>query len=235
MVTKGAARKTGVRKPGPAGAALTRKGRAPVKRAPSGAAPGARGASRKAASTVVKRGSSKRPPARPTIFLSYRHAQPTTEIANKLFTALVPASEVWDAEVFMDDNALEPADLFDQKIIDALDRTTHFIVLLTNGYWSSQYCRKELARAVEHFEKGRKARLLFVKVEELDPNHFTFSKDRSAGRINSDHPVINRIGDVQFLGPFNDSRQLVRLKWENEATLGDQIAQLVKRLERVVK
>ena len=172
-----------------------------------------------------------RPPARATIFLSYRHAPPTTEIATRLFTALVPASEVWDAEVFMDDNAIEPADLFDEKIIEALDRTTHFIVLLTNGYWSSQYCRKELSRAVEHFEKGRKARLLFVKVEELDPNHFTFSKDRSAGRIKSDNPVIGKIGDVQFLGPFNESRQLVRLQWESEATLGDQIAQRDKIAE----
>ncbi len=135
----------------------------------------------------------------------------------------------------MDDHDIEPADLFDQKIIAALDRTTHFIVLLTNSYWSSEYCRKELARAVERFEKGRKALLLFVKVEELDPNHFTFAKDRVSGRIKSANPLIQKIGDVQFLGPFNEARQLVRLQWENEAKLGDQIAQLVRRLGRVVK
>lgn len=134
----------------------------------------------------------------------------------------------------MDDHDIEPADLFDQQILAALDRATHFVVLLTNSYWSSEYCRKELSRAVQRFEDTRSVRLLFVKVEELDPNHFIFTRDRTAGRIRSDHPVINRIGDVQFLGPFNDSVQLVRLQWEKEAKLGDQIAQLVLRLGRVI-
>jgi hypothetical protein len=169
-----------------------------------------------------------------TIFISYRHEQPTAAIARKLFTALVPATEVWNADVFMDTHDIEPADLFDQKILEALDKTTHFVVLLTNSYWSSNYCRKELSRIVQRFEKIRTVRLLFVKVDELDPNHFTFTKDRTAGRIRSNHPVIDKIGDVQFLGPFNNSMQLVRLQWENEARLGDQIAQLIQRLERVI-
>ena len=169
-----------------------------------------------------------------TVFISYRHAAPTTDIANRLFTALAPPAEVWEADVFMDDHAIEPADLFDAEIIAALDRTTHFIVLLTNGYWASAYCRKEVARVVERFETGGGVRLLFVLVEELDPNHFTFSRDRAAGRIRSDSPLIARIGDVQFLGPFDENRRLVRLSWEDEAKLGDQLAQLVKRLERVI-
>jgi hypothetical protein len=172
--------------------------------------------------------------AAPTVFISYRHANPTAAIAKRLFTALVPASEVWNADVFMDQHALEPADLFDQAILAALDRTTHFIVLLTNDYWSSDYCRKELARVVERFEKDGSVRLLFVKVEELDPAHFAFAKDRTSGRIKSANPVIQRIGDVQFLGPFNEVVQLVRLEWENPAKLGDQIAQLVKRLGQVI-
>jgi hypothetical protein len=192
-------------------------------------------ATKTAAKTADPSGRIARNRARPTIFLSYRHAPPTTDIASKLFVALVPAAEAWDADVFMDDHDIEPADLFDQKILAALDRTTHFVVLLTNSYWSSEYCRKELARAVERFEKGRKALLLFVKVEELDPKYFTFAKDRVSGRINSDNPLIENVGNVQFLGPFNEARQLVRLQWENEARLGDQLAQLVKRLELVVK
>jgi hypothetical protein len=173
-----------------------------------------------------------------TIFISYRHGAlpdpPTTAIARKLYIALVPAADVWNADVFMDDHDLEPADLFDQKIIAALDRTTHFIALLTNAYWSSEYCRKELARVVSRFEADRSVRLLFVKVEELDPNHFAFTKDRTAGRIRSGDPVIDRIGDVQFLGPLNDQLQLERLEWESPAKLGDQVAQLIRRLERVI-
>jgi hypothetical protein len=173
-------------------------------------------------------------PGRPTIFISYRHAAPTTEIATKLFTALVPAGEAWNADVFMDDNEVEPADLFDEKMVEALDRTTHFVVLLTNAYWSSDYCRKEVARIVERFEARAPVRLLFVMVEELNPDHFIFAKDRLSGRIKSASPLIAKIGDVQFLGPFDANRRLVRLAWESEAKLGDQLAQLVQRLQRVM-
>lgn len=146
----------------------------------------------------------------------------------------MPPADTWGADVFMDDNAIEPADLFDREIVAALDRTTHFIVLLTNSYWSSEYCRKEVARVVQRFEDGNAVRLLFVKAEELDPRHFTFSKDRSAGRIKSRDPIIEKVGDVQFLGPFDTSLRLVRLEWDNEAKLSDQLAQLVARLERVI-
>jgi hypothetical protein len=173
--------------------------------------------------------------ASPTVFISYRHDSPAFDIASKLYIALVPAAEFWGADVFMDEHDIEPADLFDRTILDALDRTTHFIVLLTNSYWSSSYCRKELARVVERFERDGSVRLLFIKVEELDPNHFTFTKDRTAGRIRSGHPIVDRIGDVQFLGPFDDRLQLVRLAWDRPAMLGDQVAQLISRLERVIK
>jgi hypothetical protein len=172
--------------------------------------------------------------SKPTIFISYRHAPPTAAIASRLYIALVPAAEVWEADVFMDEQDLEPADLFDTTIIAALDRTTHFIVLLTNAYWSSPYCRKEMARIVERFEHDRSVRLLFVMVEELQPEHFTFAKDRASGRIVSDDPVLRTVGDVQFLGPFDESRRLVRLKYDNDALLGDQLAQLIRRLERVI-
>lgn len=188
---------------------------------------------RRPRTAIQRRSTPRQAPARPTIFISYRHAPPTTAIANRLFTALVPAAEAWNADVFMDTN-LAPSDLYDAEILSALDRTTHFIVLLNNEYWSSAYCRKEVARIVERFERDRGVLLLFVKVEELDPKHFIFSKDRSAGRIRSDNPLIERIGDVQFLGPFDESGRLVRLCWENEAKLGDQLAQLVNRLERVI-
>ena len=134
----------------------------------------------------------------------------------------------------MDDHEVEPADLFDEKIVSALDRTTHFVVLLTNAYWGSDYCRKEVARIVERFEAQAPVRLLFVLVEDLNPDYFLFTRDRLAGRIKSTSPLIEKIGDVQFLGPFDENRRLVRLAWENEARLGDQIAQLIRRLQRVI-
>jgi hypothetical protein len=170
----------------------------------------------------------------PCIFISYKHAPPTTPIARDLYTALVPASEAWGAELFMDEQAIEPAGLFDPVIVAALDRCTDCIVLLSNAYWASAYCRKELLRVLGRFETDRSARLHFVMVEKLDPNHFTFAKDRAAGRIVSDDPVVQKIGDVQFLGPFDDYGRLVRLQWDQPALLGDQIAQLVERLGKVV-
>lgn len=48
-------------------------------------------------------------------------------------------------------------------------------------------------------------------------------------------PLVKRLGDVQFLGPFDANQRLVRLAWENEAELGDQIASLIDGLERTLK
>jgi hypothetical protein len=172
---------------------------------------------------------------RPTIFISYRHEAPTTDIAQRLRAALLPPAQGWNAEVFMDSRDVEPGTLFDKKIMAALDRTTHFIVLLTNAYWNSPYCQKELRRAMRRFGRSRSVLPLFVKAEELDPDHFTFGQDRSSGRIRSKDAVIRKIGDVQFLGPFNEQWQLVRLKWEEPAALGDQIAQLIRRLQPLIE
>lgn len=170
----------------------------------------------------------------PCVFLSYRHAPPTTMVARELHTALIPATEAWGADLFMDEQDIEPAELFDQVIVGALDRCTDFVVLLSNGYWASAYCRKELLRVLGRFERERSVRLHFVKVDELDPNHFTFAKDRAAGRIVSDDPQVQRIGDVQFLGPFDEYGRLMRLAWDRPGPLSDQLGQLVQRLGKVV-
>ena len=58
----------------------------------------------------------------PGIFLSFRHTLPTTLIARELCTALLPASGAWAAELFMDEQGIEPADLFDAGILGALER-----------------------------------------------------------------------------------------------------------------
>jgi hypothetical protein len=173
--------------------------------------------------------------SRPTIFISYRHESPTAEIAQKLRLALLPPAAAWNADLFMDSQSIEPGTLFDPQIIAALDRTTHFIVLLTNAYWNSPYCRKELERAMRRFGKDGSVVPLFVKAEELDPKYFILAPDSRSGRIRGGEPVIRKIGDVQFLGPFNEQWQLVRLKWEQPAALGDQIAQLIKRLEPLIE
>ena len=175
----------------------------------------------------------KRKVRRPTIFISYRHVAPTTDIARKLHLALRAPAEAWGADLFMDEHDLEPADLFDKRILGALDRATHFIVLLTNEYWASAYCRKELGQVIDRFERKQNVRLLFVKAEELDPNLMKVPPSGATG-VAPEQRLIQRVGDVQFLGPFNDQLQLVRLDWERPAALSDQLAQLVKRLSGVI-
>lgn len=197
--------------------------------------PGKRARATRAGASAARKGVSRARRDRPaTIFISYRHQPPSAQIAEKLYEALVPAADTWGAEIYMDRHAIEPGGLFDREIVDALDRTTHFVALLNNSYWGSDYCRKEIARVVDRFEKRRSVRLLFVKAEEFDLAHFSFNRDRRSGRISSDDPIIEKVGDLQFLGPFDDARQLERLAWEREARLSDQLAALVKELERVI-
>jgi NAD(P)-dependent dehydrogenase (short-subunit alcohol dehydrogenase family) len=181
-------------------------------------------ASRTVQRTVAVRAAAKQP-ARPAIFISYKHANPTTGIATKLFEALRPAANAWGADLFMDKTSVEPSDLFDSKIVAALERTTHFIALLNNTYWNSAYCQKEITRAVERFEEDRgSVRLLFVKAGNFNPDHLRLR-----------NKLVARVGDVQFLGPFNAARQLERLEWENEARLDDQIADLIQSMEGVIQ
>jgi hypothetical protein len=187
----------------------------------------ARAASRKPARKPPVAGAA--PARQPTIFISYTHRKPSADIANKLRLALRPAADTWGAALFMDQSELEPGDLYDQKIVAALDRTTHFISLLNDEYWDSKYCQKELYRVLDRFEADRSsARLLFVKAGSFDETLYRIKTEGPIAR------VVRAVGDLQFLGPFDNVRRLVRLSWENEAVLGDQISELVRSLKGVI-
>lgn len=171
--------------------------------------------------------------ARPTIFISYRHGDPSTVIAREVYTALDAVADGLGFDLFMDQHDIEPADLFDEVILEGLDRTTHFLALLDNEYWASSYCRKELAHAITRYEKHEPVRILFVKAGAIRPEYMMLKRDREAGRITTE-PLIERIGDLQFLGPFDRARRLDRLKHENLAELRDQISDLIDELARVL-
>jgi hypothetical protein len=173
--------------------------------------------------------------AKPTVFISYRHGAPSTSIARKLHTALKVISEALKFDVFMDEHDVEPADLFDKKIVAGLKETTHFIALIDNEYWTSEYCRKELGHAISGYEKNGKPLLLFVQAGSIDPQYLTIDAIRAEGKIKSRDPLIKRISDVQFLGPFSRNRRLERLRFENSAKLQDQILSLTEELVRVLQ
>jgi hypothetical protein len=170
---------------------------------------------------------------RPTVFISYRHGDPSTLIAREVHTALDAVADGLGFDLFMDQHDNEPGDLFDKVILEGLDRTTHFLALLDNDYWASKYCHKELAHAITRYEKGDPVRILFVKAGAIKPEYMMLKKDREAGQIKTE-PLIERIGDLQFLGPFDKARRLERLTPENINNLRDQISDLIDELARVL-
>src|SRR5258706_582649 len=173
--------------------------------------------------------------AKPTVFISYRHGEPSTYIAQTLYTALSVVSSAMGFDLFMDQHDVEPSDLFDKEIKGGLKRTTHFIAVLDNDYWMSNYCRIELGYAIGRYEKkGRPLRLLFVQAGSINPQYISVDPIRAEGKITSKDPLIKRIGDVQVLGPFSKARRLVRFRAEKPSRLCDQIADLVDELRRVL-
>ena len=167
-----------------------------------------------------------------TIFISYRHEEPSTRIADALYTALSAVSDGMGFELVMDKNEIAPSDLFDQKILDGLNRTTHFLALLDNEYWASDYCRKELAHAVNRFENGEHVLLLFVMAGAIKPEYMTFDRDRALGphRFRS----AFRRSATAVSRSFQQDSRLERLKYEEPSVLDDQISGLIDQLERVL-
>lgn len=168
------------------------------------------------------------------IFISYKHGDQSTLIAKSFYDHLDAVSDALDMDIYMDDKDNLGGDVWSEKVNDALTRCTHFIVLLNTAYWLSKECRRELRVALQRFEHGKVPRLLFVKSEEIRPDLFTFNKDRQSGELTSDDPQLHRVGDLHFLGPFDDNTRLVRLDWDNKGRLSDQFAQLLNRLERTL-
>ena len=172
--------------------------------------------------------------AKPHIFISYKHGNPSTQIAKALYDYLDAVSDALGFEIFMDDEANRAGDDWQKNIDQALAKTTHFISLLGTAYWLSSACRQEVCQALARFEKESSPRLLFVMAETIRPDLFTFDKDRRTGRLQSDNPQIYRVGDIHFLGPFDGNSGLVRLEPAHPAIFNDQLAQLLGRLERTL-
>jgi TIR domain len=168
-----------------------------------------------------------------TVFISYRHEVPSTLIATEFYKALRAVRDHFGFDLFMDKSSIEPGDRFVNEILDGLNRTTHFLALLDVEYWSSDYCRKELDHVLARWEKGEDVRILFVKAGEIKPEWMKLKREREAEGIRTE-AQIERIGDLQFLGPFDGASRLIRLKHENIGELRDQIGDLVKELARVL-
>ncbi|WP_296556138.1 toll/interleukin-1 receptor domain-containing protein [Pigmentiphaga sp.] len=175
------------------------------------------------------------PDTQPVVFISYKHADYSTRVARKLCDALEVVSDALGIRVFLDDE-INPSEEWKATVNATMGEMTHFIALLTNEYLlkRSTECRRELLTAVQRYEDGGKTRLLFVLVDDISPGLISLSADRKAGKLVSDEPRVEKLGDINFLGPYNDAKQLVRLEWENDGRLSDQIKQLIDRFQRTL-
>ncbi len=173
--------------------------------------------------------------AQPLAFISYKHSGYSTQVARKLRDALEVVSDALDIRIFFDDE-IDPSEEWKAEVDAALGEMTHFIALLTNEYLlkKSTECRRELLAAVQRYEDGKKTKLLFVLVDDIAPGLISLSADRKAGRLTSDDPRVEKLGDINFLGPYNAAKQLVALEWSDEAALGKQIRQLIDNFRRTL-
>ena len=165
------------------------------------------------------------------VFISYKHGDPSTKIAQAFHDHLAAVSDALDMDIYMDDKDNLGGDVWSEKVNQALDQCTHFIVLLNTAFWLSTECRRELRVALERYERSQSPRLLFIKAEEIRPDLFTFDKERKLGLLKSEDPTVKKVSDIHFLGPFDKDLQLVRLNWESPGRLSDQFSQLLDRLE----
>ncbi len=177
----------------------------------------------------------------PYVFISYRHEPNTTGVATQFYDQLRMYRQGFGLDgIFMDKDKLTAGELWRDEVQAALERTTHFVAMLTNGYWLSDECHKELAFAVERYRAGGTAalRLLFVQVQQIAPELLAFEQpatDVNAAFVNEQlgkaYPQLKTVGDLQFLGPFDAYARLVRLPPENDPLLGDALFQLMMRLK----
>lgn len=173
-----------------------------------------------------------------SLFLSYKRGPAVTPAAKRLDDRLcVQAS---DTEVFFDQTSIDAGDEWAPAIDDFMARATHFLAFISIDYWLSAQCRRELDLALARYEAcpkpppPRVPRLLFVLADKLDPNDLALDVATARAKVMGMPDAadrVHRIGQINFLGPYDAAGRLVRLKWEDRFRRDDQIAALVKSIK----
>lgn len=169
----------------------------------------------------------------PLIFVSYRHGPHWTPLADALHLKLQAIAAGVGFDVFLDSQEIRAGNDWKAAVDDALARCTHFVALLCDEYWvRSNQCLRELFAAVKRYEDsgGAAPRLLFVLAAEMKPELLKLDAARQRGDLQSDDPQLQALGDINFLGPFDDTYRLESLAWNKGKRLDRQLAQLVERL-----
>lgn len=169
-----------------------------------------------------------------TIFISYKRAEPTTRIAELLYKRVRVNLSAEGFRCFFDKGSIDAGDHWSQEIDQALSKTTHFIALLSDDYWISEQCQRELQEAVKRFEQFGSPKLLFVLTEKMDPNALVMVQDDKSAGLSTPFPKVKHLGQINFLGPYDSSGRLSKLKCSDEDALSDQLYDLVQDIKRLV-
>lgn len=176
------------------------------------------------------------------LFLSYKRGPTTTPAAQRLFdrAAVQLPSNV---KTFFDQKSIDAGDEWTPAIDDFLAKTTLFLAFISIDYWLSPQCRRELETAIKRYERcpppppPRLPRQLFVLADKLDPNDLALNEAQARAQVAATPEAadrIQRIGQINFLGPHDAAGKLVRLKLEDSVLLDDQLADLVGKIKTVL-
>lgn len=170
------------------------------------------------------------PMAQPNrLFLSYRHDAPWTSMAQRFAVKLGNVADEWGVELFLDSRVLLPGDPWRATLDGALAGCTLFLCLLCDDYWASAECRRELRAVLERRARGQAVRVAVVLCEAMRPELLRFNPDGSAVGD------VARMGDFQFLGPFDTTQRLQPLGEIAEGALRNRAVQtMVDALQQVL-
>ncbi|SFB63531.1 toll/interleukin-1 receptor domain-containing protein [Azotobacter beijerinckii] len=168
------------------------------------------------------------------IFISYKRADPTTMVAQQLFKRIVVNLKGHGFEdPFFDRKSIDAGDSWEPMIDQALDRTTHFIALLSDDYWLSEQCQRELVGAVTRWEQHGVPKLLFVLTERMDPSALVIERGQGGAAVQKKFPQVERLSQINFLGPYDAAGRLIRLNCTDHNILGDQLFSLIQDIRKI--
>ena len=168
------------------------------------------------------------------IFISYKREERTAAIARKLDQKIRVNLKAFGFETWFDRRSIDVGQAWSPEIDRALDAATHFLALLSDDYWDSSQCQRELEGAVQRFESAReRPRLLLVQTQFMDLTALEVSRGQQSATVNLRGGQIKTLGDVNFLGPYDQAGRLGRLAEVGSQALDDQLFTLVQGIKTV--
>lgn len=153
------------------------------------------------------------------IYISYKRAGDTAHIAEMLDKKIRVNLTTAGFKSWCDQRAMEAGNAWCDDMDVALAQASHFIALLSDEYWSSEQCQKELLGAVERCQREGLPKLLFIPTDKIQPGALEISPDGKIGRLNRPFPQVNGLEQINLLGPHDEAGHLLPLECASGAPL----------------